>query len=405
MVLTKGFIVNELNRITVREGSAGVRYTVAPAPACTGVPSMGFFHVASCSTGKDSVATMLIAKDRPWVKRLRAILCDTGNEHELVFEHRDYLVEATGIPIDILTANFDDEIAAKRRFIARDRRTRREYDTMPVTDAQGEPVLKRDERGNIFTKKVKRNGVSVDVPVQKTVKIGGGRRVRWSNKAKRRALAHLHPTGIPFLDLCMWKGRFPSRKAQFCTEHLKRDVAVTYQLDLVDQGYTVISWQGVRRDESLNRADAKMCERIGPAMFAFRPIVEFKAQDTFDYAARHQIKPNPLYKAKMGRVGCMPCINATKEELAAIGARFPAHIEKIGGWEVLVGACSKRQHSTFFPAPNGGAVIDNKRAYAQANNVYAVIQWANTTRGGKQFSLLTALEEPTACASSYGLCE
>ena len=23
------------------------------------------------------------------------------------------------------------------------------------------------------------------------------------------------------LDLCLWKGRFPSRKAQFCTEFLK----------------------------------------------------------------------------------------------------------------------------------------------------------------------------------------
>ena len=40
-----------------------------------------------------------------------------------------------------------------------------------------------------------------------------GRKLRWSNKAKRRALAVMYPSGNPFLDLCMWKGRFPSRMA------------------------------------------------------------------------------------------------------------------------------------------------------------------------------------------------
>lgn len=31
--------------------------------------------------------------------------------------------------------------------------------------------------------------------------------------------------------------------------------------------------------------------------------------------------------------------------------------------------------------------------------------WAKTSLGGKQFSLLTALEDSTVCSSSYGLCE
>ena len=52
------------------------------------------------------------------------------------------------------------------------------------------------------------------------------------------------------LDLCMWR-RFPSRKAQFCTEELKRYMAVAFQIDLIDAGHQVLSWQGVRRDESL----------------------------------------------------------------------------------------------------------------------------------------------------------
>lgn len=86
---------------------------------------------------------------------------------------------------------------------------------------------------HVISVSVRRAGQSVTEPVQKTKKVGGGKRVRWTNKAKRRALAELRPTGIAMLDLCMLKGRFPSRKALFCTERLKRDVAVMFQLDLL----------------------------------------------------------------------------------------------------------------------------------------------------------------------------
>lgn len=360
---------------------------------------MSIIHVVSCSTGKDSVSTFLLAIERFGIKRVRGIICDTGNESDLVWQHKLYLEEVTGVPIDILTANFYLEIAVKRMFIARDKRTRREYDTEPVFEHDGvTPVPKRDGRGNIVLDKKGK-------PIQKTVKIGGGQCVRWTNKAKRRALANLYPSGNPFLDLCMWKGRFPSRKAQFCTEHLKRNMAVEYQMKLIDQGYTVVSWQGVRRDESLNRRDAKLFEKLDDKLYVYRPIVEWTAEDTFIYAATKNVEPNPLYKCGMGRVGCMPCINASKDEVKEIALRFPEHIDKIASWEKKVIACSKRGGASFFPAPTGGKVVSNKLAHAKANDIYQVVEWSKTSRGGKQFSLLTALDEPTACASSYGLCE
>jgi 3'-phosphoadenosine 5'-phosphosulfate sulfotransferase (PAPS reductase)/FAD synthetase len=359
---------------------------------------MSIIHVVSCSTGKDSVATLALAVERFGPSRVIGILCDTGNEHEIVFQHKLYLERVTGVRIIILTANFDLEIFAKRDFIARDKRTRREYDTKPVFEADGKtPVPKRDGRGNIVLNKK-------GDPVQKTVKIGGGRRVRWSNKAKRRALANLYPTGNPFLDLCMWKGRFPSRKAQFCTEHLKRDMAVSYQLGLIEQGHTVVSWQGVRRDESLNRRNAKKFERLDARMYVYRPIVDWTAEDTFTYAQSKGIEPNPLYKCGMGRVGCMPCINASKGEIKEISLRFPEHIEKINDWEQKVAACSKRQAATFFPAPSRGEVVNDKKAYAEDNNIYSVVEWSKTSRGGKQFSLLNSLSAANECSSSYGLC-
>lgn len=357
----------------------------------------GIVHIVSCSTGKDSVAALLLAKRHFGARRVRGILCDTGNEHEFIFAHRRYLEEATGVRIDILTASFVDEIAGKRAYIARDMRTRREYDTQPVFEPDGKtPVMKRDGRGNIILNK-KGN------PVQKEIKIGSGRRVRWTNKAKRRALAVLHPTGNPFLDMCLWKGRFPSRKAQFCTEHLKRNTAIEYQLGLIKQGYTVVSWQGVRRDESLNRRDAKLFEKLDEHFYIYRPLVEWDVVRVFKIATEENIEPNPLYKCGMNRVGCMPCINASKEEIHQIATRFPEHINKVAEWEKLVGQASKRNASTFMHKSSGKGL--NNQQIVAASNIYAVVEWAKTSRGGKQFSLLTALEDSTICSSSYGLCE
>jgi 3'-phosphoadenosine 5'-phosphosulfate sulfotransferase (PAPS reductase)/FAD synthetase len=321
---------------------------------------MAIIHVVSVSGGKDSAATLLLAIERFGAHRVRGIFCDTGNEHEAVYEYLDYLERATGVTIARLKADFSAEIARKRMFIARDVRTRRK----------------------------------------------DGRKLRWTNKAKRRALAVLQPTGNPYLDMCLWKGRFPSRMAQFCTEKLKRDLAVEYQLELMDQGHKVISWQGVRRDESQKRREALKFEAVGGGLYIYRPLVEWSAQDVFAYCARKGIAPNPLYKQGMGRVGCMPCINASKGEVREIAARFPEHIERIHAWEKLVAAASKRGFSTFMH-------LSTTRDYRHLNdgqifeaaNIYKIVEWSKTARGGKQLDLLADVGDIHACSSAYGLCE
>jgi hypothetical protein len=176
-------------------------------------------HVISVSGGKDSTATLLLALERVPREQIVAIFCDTGNEIPVTQRHLDGLERHLGVRIHRLKADFSAEIAAKRRFIARDQRTKREYQRVPVLDAYGNPVPSRDSQGRIRYRTVVRKGVKQQEIVPKMRK-AHGKKVRWSNKAKRRALAVLHPTGNPFLDLCLWKGRFPSRKAQFCTEEL-----------------------------------------------------------------------------------------------------------------------------------------------------------------------------------------
>lgn len=360
------------------------------------------YHVVSCSTGKDSDATLKLALNRCPPGSVIPILCDTGNEHEAVFEHAAYLEKHHGIKVVVLRNDFSEEFPRKRMFIARDQRVGRKYDTEPVFDADGNPVWKRDGRGNIVTHEVKRKGIKVVEPVQKTRKIGGGRRVRWTNKAKRRALEALHPTGNPFLDLCMLKGRFPIRKAQFCTERLKTEMAVMFQLELIDQGHQVVSWQGVRRDESDARKNAKKIERIAPKLWAFRPLVEWTAQDVFHYIDAKGATPNPLYYQGMNRVGCMPCINAAKEEIREISVRFPEHIARISEWESIVSRCSKRGFSTFFHKVDD--LTSSPASIFSRCKIETVIEWSRTSRGGRQFNMFADFSEPAACASAYGLC-
>jgi 3'-phosphoadenosine 5'-phosphosulfate sulfotransferase (PAPS reductase)/FAD synthetase len=353
-------------------------------------------HVVSFSTGKDSLATLLIALERCPREHVVPIFCDTGNEHEAVYAYLDYIEARMGIKVTRLKADFTQQLLVKRKFIALDRRTRREYETRPVFEADGvTPVPKRDGRGAIV---LNRKGQ----PVQKTVKVGGGRRVRWTNKAKRRALSAMHPSGNPFLDLCMWKGRFPSRMAQFCTQELKTNMAVDFQLSLMEAGHRVISWQGVRRDESHNRRNAKLFERIDTGLWTFRPIAFWTARRVFEFAAARSIEPNPLYLQGMGRVGCMPCINAGKDELRAIATRFPQHPERIADWEHRVGMCSKRGFSTMMA--DAHPAKDRRVVFADLN-IWSRIEWSKTTRGGKQRDLLAQLDEVSGCSSSYGLCD
>ncbi len=354
-------------------------------------------HVISVSGGKDSTATLLLALERVPREQIVAIFCDTGNEIPVTHAYLDDLERHLGIRIHRLKANFSAEIAAKRRFIANDQRTKREYQRVPVRDAQGRIVPARDSQGNIRYRTARLNGVDVQEIIPKMRK-AHGKKVRWSNKAKRRALAVLHPTGNPFLDLCLWKGRFPSRMAQFCTEELKRNIAVTFQFDLIDQGFSVVSWQGIRRDESPNRRNAKRLERIGPKLWAFRPLVDWTAQQTVDFVRSQGCPLNPLYSQGQSRVGCV-CINTNKQGLAQTAYRYPEEIDRIEDWEWLVGQVSKRGFSTFMCDADDRK---DRRAIFADLNIRARVEWAKGDNG--TVDLFDRLDLPV-CTSAYGLCE
>ena len=307
--------------------------------------------IVSVSGGKDSLATAILSLEQH-PDTARFVMADTGHEHPLTIEYvTEYLAPRLGRPIEIVRAEFSREIAQKRFYIEN---------------------------------KWPGKGVPDDIV--------------------RRALEVVKVTGNPFLDLCLWKGRFPSRMAQFCTQHLKRYPLERYLMDrMSEDGGIIESWRGVRRDESERRRAAVERELMAEGYWIVQPIVGWTAQEVVDFARERGFKLNPLYMMGMGRVGCMPCINATKDEILAISWRAPEHIDRVRDWESLVGMASKRGFASFF-TERAEDDDETPEETFERGNIDEKVQWARTSRGGKQLDMIR-MSPPPACASSYGLCE
>jgi 3'-phosphoadenosine 5'-phosphosulfate sulfotransferase (PAPS reductase)/FAD synthetase len=315
---------------------------------------MNPLRVVSISGGKDSTATLLLALENNWDGGVRAVTADTGHEHPATYEYIDYLRQRLGIAIEVVKADFTKRMADKRQKLL-----------LIAAGVSESSVYK----GRVFADP-------------------------WTPERAARAAEFMHPTGNPFLDLCVLNGGFPSRTRQYCTEYLKSMPLDAYNANLVAAGHIVEEWHGVRADESRGRALLPDAE-WAPRRRILRPILRWGVERVFEQHRRHGVEPNPLYTQGMGRVGCMPCVNAAKDELWAISQRFPEAVEKVREMERLVGNTSRRDTSATFFHPQ---MMKGRRG------IDAAVQWARTSRGGEQFDFVRDAA-PSACSSEYGLCE
>ncbi|WP_170929486.1 phosphoadenosine phosphosulfate reductase family protein [Xanthomonas retroflexus] len=305
-------------------------------------------HLVNVSGGKDSTAVYLRAIElgRPF----RAVFADTGNEDQRVYDYIAELPHLTGGPVvETVRADFTRQLAQHRAYIL---------------------------------EKWPQQGIA-DTIVQ-------------------QAAALHEPTGNPFLDLCISKGRFPSRMAQFCTEELKT-LPITLQVvgPMLKAG-PVLQWLGIRADESANRAKQPRFNRHESGSMVWRPIFDWSVEQVWAQHRKHGIAPNPLYALGMGRVGCMPCINCRKSELRNIADLFPDHIERIRQWEEIVASANKRRSATFFPAVTDPTDVDRPGNYSRIDTL---VEWSRTARGGRQFDLFLQAQAGGGCTSDLGLCE
>ena len=323
---------------------------------------MALQHIINISGGKDSASCYMLALMRG--KPFRAVTADTGHENEITYDWIRKLSDRTGGPkVEVVKADFTDQIARKRVLVK----------TKWVLEGVADEII-------------------------------------------QAALDVLHPTSSPFLDLCIWKGRFPSRMAQFCTEELKSVPIKAQVFDPARTNGPVVSWQGERRNESANRARLPRHMRVKQPGFAdlliFRPILHWSAENTFALHKHFGLDPNPLYKNGQSRVGCFPCINSNKKELAAMFVRFPEVLEKLRHYERLVGSSSKRGKSTFFAArttPEGKRLAQDQKHGLRLDealpDIDEVEKWSRTSHGGKQYDSFALMDSEFLCSSQYGLCE
>jgi len=318
-------------------------------------------NIISVSGGKDSTAMLLLAIEGK-TPNLRAVFADTGHEHPITYNYLEYLNEEV-YPIETIRADFSNQIERKRQRL--------------LAIARG----KKD----LWNEKAK---------------------LKWTPKRAAKAADLLQPTGVPFLDLVLARGQFPSTKTRFCSTELKRDPLFNQiHLPLLDAGYEVYSWQGVRRDESINRRDLEELEEMGGSMWHYRPILDWTAEDCFAMHKKHGVKHNYLYEQSMHRVGCMPCIHAGKKVLLAISKRWPEEVDRVRQWEKLVSKVSSTGAATFFPIKTHTKNIKTENANTEEHGIDRIIEWANTSWGGRQYDLDGSLDDEAFCSSIYGLCE
>lgn len=216
----------------------------------------------------------------------------------------------------------------------------------------------------------------------------------WETQKDRPGLALDDDAPLDFPTLMQIKQCPPSRKRQYCTSVLKlnpqrRWIREQFGPTGPYNGQTFVRYSGVRREESANRKDTpfeQWDEFYDCQLFA--PLMDWPKTMCFDYVRHHGEPINPLYSMGFSRVGCAPCINSNKQDIANWAARFPEMIDKVRGWEERTGL------TFFMPIDRDGI----------RNGIDEVVQWSRTARGGRKM-LLPMFNERQGCESKYGLCE
>ena len=328
-------------------------------------------NVVSVSGGKDSTATYLAAIESG--EPFQAVFADTGHELQPTLDYVRSLSERTGGP--------------------------------PIQWVQADLSWKFPQRRENIRNKWPKEGVDDWIIEQ--------------------ALEVMHPTGNPFLDTCLLRNGFPSSQRQFCTESLKI-VPMTegVSFPIWADGKWVLSWQGIRREESIARSRKPMYsvadfrrmflksqwENFGTSVI-YAPLLHWTLDDVWAMHERHGVSRNPLYDQGASRVGCGPCIFARKAEIKLIAERYPETVDKIREWERIVGLATKSKPSmaTFFTmrghVPKDGFPGPDIPFNPQKHGIDGKVMWANTSRGGRQYPLFPDEVEVFGSCSVIGMCE
>lgn len=247
---------------------------------------------------------------------------------------------------------------------------------------------------------------------------------------------------------------FAARTQRWCTRTLKIIPLREYhEAAAIEAQADTISVVGIRNAESAARAAITEEYEFVKDWdgYVWRPILRWSVADVLAIHHRHGIPVNPLYRKGFSRVGCNPCIYASKEEIELTAEHFPERIAQIRGLEL---ACEdmrrernaetpdryKHEVASFFqskevtgytvtetwenpdpatwpkhskkakprgPRPQGVAEdavwIRTRTPTYKPMHIGDVVAWSRTSRGGKQLKIIR--EDPGGGCYRWGMCE
>jgi 3'-phosphoadenosine 5'-phosphosulfate sulfotransferase (PAPS reductase)/FAD synthetase len=208
-----------------------------------------------------------------------------------------------------------------------------------------------------------------------------------------------------FIELTEKKGTFPSRVRKWCTEELKLQPFRAWLEEFRDEfADDVTVMLGIRREESPKRAAMK--EREWSDFYdceVWRPILDWSVEQVIAEHRRAAIPMHPLYHHGAERVGCFPCVNASKAELELVGRLAPERVGLIASLEARIGQTmfTRDRRTEKLALIRSGVAKDDAGPSVEPIGIRDVMAWARTERGGKQIALVRA---PSGCAR-WGVCE
>jgi len=197
-----------------------------------------------------------------------------------------------------------------------------------------------------------------------------------------------------FLALSIWKGRFPSAKARFCTQFLKIKPTEKFIKELLEQGHEIVSHSGVRASESIERS---MMEEWATDLFGCRtrrPLLKLSIDEVWQKHHRYKLPINPLYRLGWKRVGCRLCIMSNKADVRRTVKNRPWVIQIYKVWELVISAHrvargSITDYSSWFhrktvPESQRSRLVDTRQGKMNVATIDDVARWSLTVRGGNQ---------------------
>ena len=154
--------------------------------------------------------------------------------------------------------------------------------------------------------------------------------------------------------LCKRKGIVISSLIRNCTLELKIKPFEKYLKEqFVDKGIEFMVVEGIRREESQSRADTEVFnikkstikgeKFYKPTLY---PIAYWNTDEVFNYIESKDVLNNPLYKTGRKRVGCMPCVFASKYELMYLPEKYKNRLKTL---EKTVGEQIGKEAYMFHP--------------------------------------------------------